>query len=51
MPDQYGLYQDLSVQEYLEFFLQAYEKTVDEELIDSTLKSVQLLEKKYTPMK
>lgn len=51
MPDQYGLYQDLSVQEYLEFFLQAYEKPVDEELIDSTLESVQLLEKKYTPMK
>lgn len=51
MPDQYGLYQDLSVQEYLEFFLQAYEKPVDEALIDETLSSVQLLDKKNTPMK
>lgn len=51
MPDQYGLYQDLSVCEYLEFFLQAYEIPVNHDFIDETLALVHLWDKKDTPMK
>ena len=51
MPDQYGLYQDLSVCEYLEFFLQAYEIPVNHDFIDETLTLVHLEDKKDTPMK
>lgn len=51
MPDQYWLYHDLSVVEYLEFFLQAYQKEIDMKKIDETLKKLQLEDKKHSVMR
>lgn len=51
MPDQYWLYQDLTVLEYLEFFQQAYGLKVDLWKIDKVLKEVELYDKKNSTMK
>lgn len=51
MPDQYWLYQDLTVLEYLEFFQQAYGLKVDLRKIDKVLKEVELYDKKNSTMK
>lgn len=50
MPDQYWLYDDMTLREYLTFFLLAYEKELDEKLIEKTLKDVFLLDKIDTPI-
>jgi ABC-type multidrug transport system ATPase subunit len=41
----------LSVVEYLEFFLQAYQKEIDMKKIDETLKKLQLEDKKHSVMR
>ena len=51
MPDQYWLYQDLTVLEYLEFFQQAYGLKLDLKKIDKVLKEVELYNKKNSTMK
>lgn len=50
MPDQYWLYDDMTLREYLTFFLLAYEKEIDEKLIEKTLKEVFLLDKIDSPI-
>lgn len=51
MPDQYWLYQELTVLEYLEFFQQAYGLGVDLNAIDTILKEVELFDKKFSILK
>lgn len=51
MPDQYWLYQELTVLEYLEFFQQAYGLDVDLNAIDTILKEVELFDKKFSILK
>ena len=51
MPDQYWLYQELTVLEYLEFFQQAYGLDVDLNEIDTILKEVELFDKKFSILK
>lgn len=51
MPDQYGLYDDLKVGEYLEFFALSYGMKHSTKKISDVLTDVQLLDKIDTPIK
>ena len=51
MPDQYGLYDDLTVREYLEFFALSYGLKNYKKRISEVLLFVQLSEKAHTPIK
>lgn len=51
MPDQYGLYDDLTITQYLEFFMNSYGLEVDHRRIEEVLESVQLWDKKQQSIK
>gem|GEM_PF-3113354 len=51
MPDQYGLYDDLTVLEYLNFFALSYGLNENETNIEKILEQVDLLKQKNDPIK
>lgn len=51
MPDQYWLYDDMTVEEYLKFFMYSYWMWDDDKQIDEILSEVYLLDKKFTKIK
>ncbi len=51
MPDQYGLYDDLSVLEYLNFFALSYGLKENESNIEHILEQVDLMDQKNKPIK